>query len=141
MRVKDGMSDAVLSVGPGHTLRTVAKAMADKNVGAAIVLDPDAPGPGIITERDVLRAVGAGLDPDVECVRDHLTSDVVYASESWSLEEAAATMVRGRFRHLIVADGGAITGVLSVRDIVRCWTEDGASCDVPEPPGVAYAAV
>ena len=51
---------------------------------------------------------------------------MVYAAPDWSLEEAAVTMVRGRFRHLIVTDGGEIVGILSVRDIVRCWTDDGA---------------
>ena len=46
-------------------------------------------------------------------------------------------MVRGGFRHLIVIDGGEAAGVLSVRDIVRCWTDDGASCEVPQSPMVA----
>ena len=49
-------------------------------------------------------------------------------------------MVRGGFRHLIVIDEGEATGVLSVRDIVRCWTDDGASCDVPQSPVVARSA-
>jgi signal-transduction protein with cAMP-binding, CBS, and nucleotidyltransferase domain len=106
--------------------------MSKRRVGAAVVLDPDAPGPGIITERDLLDSIGQGQDPDAERVRDHLTADVVYASPTWSLEEAAVAMVRGRFRHLIVTDGGDILGILSVRDVVRCWTDDGAICNVPE---------
>jgi CBS domain-containing protein len=132
MRVRDGMSPTVLSVGPDHTLREAARLMSGRRVGAAVVLDPDGQGPGIITERDVLDAVGAGQDPDGERVRDHLTADVVYAAPDWSLEEAAVAMVRGRFRHLIVTEHGEIAGILSVRDIVRCWTDDGAICDVPE---------
>jgi len=80
----------------------------------------------------VLDAIGAGQDPDAELVGDHLTSDAVFASPDWSLEEAAVAMVRGSFRHLIVADGSSIVGILSVRDVVRCWTDDGAICDVPE---------
>jgi len=55
----------------------------------------------------------------------------VYAAPDWSLEEAAAEMVRGGFRHLIVLDHGDTVGILSVRDVVRCWTEDGAICPVP----------
>jgi CBS domain-containing protein len=132
MRVRDGMSPTVLSVGPDHTLREAARQMSKRRVGAAVVLDPDGPGPGIITERDLLDSVGAGQDADTERVRDHLTADVVFAAPDWSLEEAAVAMVRGRFRHLIVTDGGDIVGILSVRDVVRCWTDDGAICDVPE---------
>jgi CBS domain-containing protein len=126
------MSPAVLSVGPDHTLREAARQMSKRRVGAAVVLDPDGPGPGIITERDLLDSIGAGQDADTERVRDHLTADVVFAAPDWSLEEAAVAMVRGRFRHLIVTDGGDIVGILSVRDVVRCWTDDGAICDVPE---------
>ncbi len=62
---------------------------------------------------------------------------MVYAAPDWSLEEAAAAMVRGSFRHLIVVEGGEIVGILSVRDIVSCWTEDGAICPVPASAATA----
>ena len=62
---------------------------------------------------------------------DHLTSNLTFASPEWSLERAAAAMVRGGFRHLVVVEGGELVGILSMRDIVRCWTGDGASCEVP----------
>ena len=114
-----------------HTLREAAEAMCRRNVGAAIVLDPEAPGPGVITERDLLRSVAAGEEPDAERVADHLTGNLTFASPEWSLEQAAAAMVRGGFRHLVVVDGGALVGILSMRDIVRVWTGDGASCEVP----------
>ena len=126
----------VLTVGPGHTLRAVARLMCERNVGAAVVMDPDGHGPGIITERDILVSVGAGQDPDGELVAEHLTRDVVFAAPDWSLEEAAGAMVRGGFRHLIVLDGAETVGILSVRDIVRCWTEDGALCPVPDKAAV-----
>lgn len=131
MKVREGMSTVVLTVGPGHSLRDCARLMSQRSVGAAVVFDPDAPGPGIITERDILDAVGAGQDIDSERVGTHLTSNVVYAEPDWSLEEAAAEMVRGNFRHLIVMNDGDVCGVLSVRDVVRCWTDDGATCDMP----------
>jgi CBS domain-containing protein len=131
MQVREGMSPTVLMVGPDHTLRAVARLMARRMVGAAVVIDPDGPGPGIITERDILASLGAEQDPDVELVADHLTRDVVFAAPDWSLEEAAAAMVRGGFRHLIVVERGETVGILSVRDVVRCWTEDGAICAVP----------
>lgn len=131
MQVRQGMTQVVLTVGPGHTLRDVSAAMCRRKVGAAVVLDPDAIGPGVITERDVLLSVGAGEDPDTELVADHLTSNLTFASPEWSLEHAAAAMVRGGFRHLVVVEGGELAGILSMRDIVRCWTGDGASCEVP----------
>jgi len=130
------MSPTVLMVGPDHTLRAVAQLMGRRGVGAAVVMDPDSGGPGIITERDILTSLGDGQDPDGEAVSAHLTRDVVYAAPEWSLEEAAAAMVRGGFRHLIVIEGGETVGILSVRDIVRCWTEDGAICEVPASAAV-----
>ena len=140
MQVREGMSELVLTVGPGHSLREAARQMAERKIGAAVVLDPEAPGPGIITERDVLESIGTGQDPDRELVADHLTGNLVFAAPGWSLEDAAAAMVRGGFRHLIVIDEGEAAGVLSVRDIVRCWTDDGASCEVPQSPAVGASA-
>jgi CBS domain-containing protein len=131
MLVRDAMSTVVLTIGPDHTLRQAAALMSARRVGAAVVLDPDDSGLCILTERDILNSAGAGHDLDAERVGDHLTPDVVYATPDWSLEEAAAQMVKGSFRHLIVMEGGEVVGVLSVRDVVRCWTDDGASCDVP----------
>jgi CBS domain-containing protein len=131
MHVREGMSEVVLTVGPGHTLREAATAMCQRNVGAAVVHDPEMPGPGLITERDILRAVGTGRDPDEARVADHLSSNLTFAAPQWPLERAAEAMVRGRFRHLVVVDGGELVGVLSMRDIVRAWTGDGATCDVP----------
>jgi CBS domain-containing protein len=136
MQVSEGMSPTVLAVGPDHSLRAVAQLMSRRSVGAAVVMDPDSGGPGIITERDILRSLGAGEDPDAEVVANHLTSDVVYAAPDWSLEEAAAAMVRGGFRHLIVVERGETVGILSVRDVVRCWTDDGAICPVPASAAV-----
>ncbi|HEU0250345.1 MAG TPA: CBS domain-containing protein [Solirubrobacteraceae bacterium] len=136
MHVRDGMSEMVLTVGPGHSLRAAARLMSERHVGAAVVIDPDAGGPGIITERDVLNSIGENQSPDAELVADHLTSDVVFAEPDWSLEQAAAAMVRGGFRHLIVVERGEIVGILSVRDVVRCWTDDGALCSVPASAAV-----
>jgi CBS domain-containing protein len=132
MQVHEGMSRTVLTVGPGHTLRAVARLMSERHVGAAVVMDPDGHGPGIITERDILVAVGAGQDPAGEPVADHLTRDVVFAAPDWSLEDAAAAMVRGGFRHLIVLEHGETVGILSVRDIVKLCVETNPS-DIASP--------
>ena len=125
MKVKDGMSRVVLSVGPAHTLRQAAKMMAAQRVGAAVVLDHDGSGIAILTERDILNSLGAGQDPDAELVSNHRNSDVVFAAPDWTLERAAQTMVAGGFRHLIVVDAGEVSGLLSMRDIVRCWSGTG----------------
>jgi CBS domain-containing protein len=125
MQVRDGMSNVVLTIGPSHTLQEAARLMADRNVGAAVVVDPESPGPGIVTERDILRAIAAGEDPGTELVRDHLTDELISASPEWSLEQAADTMVQHGFRHLLVVNGSELCGVLSMRDIVRCWVTTG----------------
>jgi CBS domain-containing protein len=132
MQVRDGMSPTVLTVGPSHSLREAATLMSERNVGAAVVHDPDAPGPGIITERDLLRSVGAGESPDDERVGEHMSADLVFATPEWSLEEAAAAMAKGGFRHLIVVERGEVLGVISVRDIIRCWSEEGATSVMSE---------
>jgi len=126
MQVREAMSKAVLIVGPEHTLRQTAQLMSARRVGSAVVVDPEGAGIGIITERDVLDAVGGGLDVDTERTAAHLTSDVVYAGPEWTLREAAAAMVRGGFRHLVVLDGDEVLGIISVRDILRVWSHQNA---------------
>lgn len=141
MDVRDGMNTVVVTVGPDHTLREAARRMTIANVGAAVVIDPDAGGPGIITERDLLQACGRDEDLDEGLVREHLTQRLIYASAGWSLERAAEEMVRGSFRHVIVLDGSEVVGILSMRDIVRCWTQGGEdqhageAAAVPTSPG------
>jgi signal-transduction protein with cAMP-binding, CBS, and nucleotidyltransferase domain len=133
MQVRDGMSEVSVTVGPSHTLRQAAAAMVARNVGAALVIDDGAPGPGIVTERDLLLAVGAGEDPDTEPVGSHMTESVISAAPDWSLEHAAAEMSRRGVRHLVVFDAGEVVGILSMRDIVRVWTSDGATSEMPLP--------
>src|SRR4051794_11963012 len=73
VEVREGMSSVVLAVGPGHTLRETATKMTEKGTGAALVFDDESPAPRIITERDILNAVGTGKDPDAEKVADHMS--------------------------------------------------------------------
>jgi CBS domain-containing protein len=123
MKVRDGMTRLVLTIGPAHTLREAARLMSARRVGAAVVVDSEHSGIGILTERDILDSIGAGQDPDTERAAAHRTADVVFASPDWTLQKAAETMVRSGFRHLVVLEGGEVTGLLSMRDIVRCWTD------------------
>ncbi|MGP8299239.1 CBS domain-containing protein [Streptomyces inhibens] len=122
MHVKDAMSTVVLTIGPAHTLRQAAQLMAARRIGSAVVLDNDNSGIGILTERDILNSLGAGENPDRETAQTHTTSDVVFAAPDWTLDDAADAMVRGGFRHLIVLNDHEPVGVVSVRDILRCWS-------------------
>ena len=137
MQVRDGMSEVSVTVGPSHTLRQAAAAMVARNVGAALVIDDEAPTAGIVTERDLLLSVGAGEDPDVEPVAGHMSESLIAAEPEWSLEHAAAEMSRRSVRHLVVFDGGEVVGILSMRDIVRVWTADGATSEMPLPSSAA----
>src|SRR6266536_737872 len=122
MKVRDGMTTVVLTVGPSHTLREASRMMSARRVGAAVVIDPAHSGIGILTARDILDSLGAGQNPDTEMGGQHRTDDLVAAAPDWTLKQAAHAMVRGNFRHIIVIDGGEVTGLLSMRDIVRSWT-------------------
>jgi signal-transduction protein with cAMP-binding, CBS, and nucleotidyltransferase domain len=131
MQVRDGMSEVVLTVGPTHTLREAAGMMVEKGTGAALVLDEEIPGSSIITERDILNSIGRGENPDSERVSAHMADAVCTASPDWSLEHAAAEMSRRGIRHLVVVADGNLVGMLSMRDIVRVWTSDGATSEMP----------
>ena len=133
MEVREGMSSVVLAVGPEHTLRDTAAKMAEKGTGAALVFDEESPAPRIVTERDILLALGSGEDPDSATVADHMCDSVISASPDWSLERAAEEMVQRGIRHLVVVDHGELVGVLSMRDIVRCWTQVGATASISPP--------
>ena len=134
------MSNVVLTVGTGHTLREAARRMSEKSVGAAVVLDEQEPGPGIVSERDILNSLGRGEDPDTELVGAHMSDSMITAAPDWSLERAAVEMSRRHIRHLVVIDRGELVGVLSMRDIVRCWTSDGATSSTVSPETEASRA-
>jgi CBS domain-containing protein len=121
VKVREAMSEDVLTMTPGRTLRDAARFMVEHNVGAAVIMDPEQPGPGIITERDLVRSLGKGEDPDSELVMDHLTSKATFADADWGLEEAADAMARGGFRHLVVVHDGDVKGIISMRDIIHVW--------------------
>ena len=139
MEVREGMSKVVLTLGPGHTLRDAATRMTEKGVGAAVVIDEEYPGPRMISERDILNSLGRGQDPDAERVAEHMSATLIAASPAWSLERAAMEMSQRHIRHLVVVDGGELIGVLSMRDIVRVWTSEGATSAMTSPEAEAGA--
>jgi CBS domain-containing protein len=117
MRVRDVASSAVVVVGPEHSVGEAARMMDRHHVGSAVVTDAEQLA-GILTERDVLKVVAQGADPEATKVADRMTRDVVTVGPDWDLVEAADEMAKRRIRHLVVFEGGQLLGVLSVRDVL-----------------------
>src|SRR4051794_41801943 len=107
------MTEKVLTITPGRSLRDVARFLSEHKVGAAVIIDPEQPGPGIVTERDLVHSLGAGEDPDRELVSAHLTSNAAFAEPHWPLEAAADAMARGGFPPPGVAGEGGERGIIS----------------------------
>jgi CBS domain-containing protein len=121
VKVREAMTEDVFTIPPNLSLREAAEFMVEHKIGAAVIIDPEQPGPGIVTERDIVRSLGSGEDPDKELICDHLTSNATFADADWSLEEAADAMARGGFRHLVVINDGELVGIISMRDIIHVW--------------------
>lgn len=122
------MSREVLSVAPEDTIGEAAQRMADANVGSSVVLEHGRL-IGILTERDLLRAMGERVHPSEARAREWMTGEPVSASESTSADEAARLMIEKGFRHLPVVEGDRTLGVVSLRDVMRhgLETEAGSS--------------
>ncbi|HVW33695.1 MAG TPA: CBS domain-containing protein [Acidimicrobiia bacterium] len=118
MEIRDLVVRDLVTVGPAHTLAQAAKLMSAKRVGSAIVLTDESP--GILSERDVLRAVADGADPATAVVGDYMTWNAIVATSEWEVMEAARTMLEHGFRHLVVIDGSSAAeiGILSIRDLM-----------------------
>jgi CBS domain-containing protein len=118
------MSRDLLTVDAGLTLAQVAERMVEREVGAALVLEGEQLA-GIVTERDVLRAVARGAR-DEAVVRDLMTTDPETIDPVETTQHAATLMMHGGFRHLPVTEDGAVVGILSIRDLMRIVLEDSA---------------
>ena len=118
------MSRDVLAVEAATTLEDAARRMHERRVGAVVVLDENARLLGIVTERDVLGAVATGgiAGP----VSEVMTSSPETVEPDESAGQAAVLMIHGGFRHLPVVDGGAVVGMISIRDLVRLTVDDEA---------------
>jgi CBS domain-containing protein len=121
---REHMSRDLLTVEAGLTLAQVAERMVGRGVGAALVLDGDRLA-GIVTERDVLRAVARGIRDDA-LVRDWMTSDPETIGPDESTEHAATLMMHGGFRHLPVIEDDRVVGIVSIRDLMRIALADSA---------------
>jgi CBS domain-containing protein len=119
---RNHMSQDLLTVEPGTALTEVAKRMVAKDVGAVLVFE-DARLVGILTERDVLRAVAEGIRPET-LVRDWMTGHPETLDADDTTDHAAMLMIHGGYRHLPVVEDDEVVGVLSIRDLMRLVLED-----------------
>jgi CBS domain-containing protein len=118
------MSRELLDVAPGTTLTEAARKMSGGRVGAVLVLE-DGALRGILTERDVLRAVGEGR-VEGTTVADWMTRDPETIEPSETTQMAATLMIHGGFRHLPVVEQGNVMGIVSIRDLMRHVLDDAA---------------
>ena len=118
VQVSEIMSPIGATVGADTTLRQAAVKMGQYQTGAALVLDQALPGPGIVTERDVLRALAEGADPDTACVADYMHSKLIAAAPSWPATQAAEAMMKHHIRHIVVFEEEHLVGILSMRDVI-----------------------
>ncbi len=121
---REHMSRDLLSVSPGDSLSEVAQRMVDRDVGAVLVMDGGELS-GILTERDVLRAVAAGIEAET-VVADWMTRDPETMGPDDTTQHAAVLMIHGGFRHLPLVEGSDVVGMLSIRDLMRVVLDNAA---------------
>ena len=110
----------VVTVAPSATVREIAAIISSRRIGAVVVTTAEKELAGIVSERDVVKAVASGGEAALAMsAADIMTRDVTVASPKTTIDEAMAQMDAGYFRHLPVVDGGAMVGIISVRDVVR----------------------
>lgn len=116
--------NTIISVLPNTPLMELVAKLASLRIGAVLVLDEAGDLAGIVSERDVVKALAA-QGPDLQTVqaRDVMTANVTTVEPSVSINEAMDLMDRGYFRHLPVVDQGTLVGIVSVRDVVRARIE------------------
>ncbi len=117
--VSQVMSPVRAVIGADTTLRQAASAMSQHKTGAAVVIDQTLPGPGIVTERDIVRCLAEGRDPDQMRVVDCMFSQVIAAAPSWPIGKAADRMLRHHIRHVAVFEENHLVGIISMRDIIK----------------------
>jgi CBS domain-containing protein len=123
MTVRDLVAGDVVWVAPDATLRQAAESMMSNEVGS-VAVEVDGALEGILTERDILRAVAEGADLDLDPVSSWMTEYPDSFDPEMAIEEAAEWMLATGFRHLPVVDGGAVVGVISIKDVLWAVTDE-----------------
>ena len=120
--VREVMSRGAISVDEKLTLRSLAAVLAELDIGVAIVARPDG-SVGVVSERDVARALAAGADPDEVWAADVMSDDLVLAEPDETIVDVAERMSVEAVRHVTVVDRGTIVGVVSGRDVLPILTD------------------
>jgi len=118
VHVADVMTEASITDSPTDTLRLAAERMWRQQTGSLVVMDGDRM-VGIITERDILKAVAQGVDLETKTVDDVMTRDVITAAPDTDIHRVMDLMTENRIRHLLVVDGGGLCGMVSIGDVVN----------------------
>jgi signal-transduction protein with cAMP-binding, CBS, and nucleotidyltransferase domain len=122
--IANHMSRELLTAQPDETIAEAARHMVARGVGAVLVMKGERL-EGILTERDILKAVAMGMAENAR-VRDWMTKSPETIEVSDSTDHAAALMIHGGFRHLPVVEGDAVAGIVSIRDLMRVALDDAA---------------
>jgi CBS domain-containing protein len=122
--VSEHMSQDLLTLSAGDGLGEAAKRMVARGVGAVLVMEGERL-EGILTERDLMRAVATGYSDDAR-VRDWMTRHPETVEASDATDHAASLMIHGGFRHLPVVDQGRVAGIISIRDLMRVALADSS---------------
>jgi CBS domain-containing protein len=133
-RLADIMRRDILGVAPEDTIGFAAEQMAERDVGAVVVLDYGRL-IGILSERDILRAVAGRVHSSEARVREWMTADPMTASPDTAPEEAARVMVENGFRHLPVVEDEQAVGIVSIRDVMRWTVEETVEAGPAEAEG------
>lgn len=123
MKIEDVIrtkGNAVVTISPSATIGALVDLLAEHNIGAVVVSEDGQHITGIVSERDVVRALAAHRDGVLEhTVADLMTGDVTIATPEDRIEDTAHTMTERRVRHIPVIVNGALAGVVSIGDIVK----------------------
>lgn len=115
----------IVSVKPTDTVKTAAEVLATHRIGAVIVTGDGAIVDGILSERDIVRALGTeGVGCMTRAVRDLMTAEVIGCHPDDSAISVMEKMTGGRFRHMPVVDGGRMVGVISIGDVVKARIDE-----------------
>ena len=110
----------VFTTQPHRTLLEVSSLLADKGIGAVVIASPEGAVLGIVSERDIVRAVSrSGAKALDDAVSRHMTAQVVTATTSTRINAVMELMTQGRFRHVPVVEGGRLAGLVSIGDVVK----------------------
>ena len=123
--ILDAKGSAVVTSPPHRTISEIVALLAEKGIGAVVITSADGDVLGILSERDVIRAVAqAGGSALLDAASKHMTSKVVSGHKEMTLVEALSQMTNGRFRHLPVLEDGRLAGLISIGDAVKHRLED-----------------